>query len=83
MAGIDGIIFEDDSKPIIKYDQVYKPNPLVCPGETYPSFSAMMAACGERLEKASLKADKDDVPFIPYKCDCVLKPEFRTAFTED
>ena len=67
----------DGTEIVIKYDQVYTPNPEVCPGKTFPSFSAMREAVGRELDAAEAYADEHKMPFQPYTVKYVLKPEFE------
>lgn len=71
---------DDMENPVIKYDCIYIPNPLILkhikPHETFTSFEEMMKVCRPWLEQEAKKADDNDTQFTPYKCRYVLKPEF-------
>ncbi|MFA7205020.1 MAG: hypothetical protein WC102_01690 [Saccharofermentanales bacterium] len=67
----------DSTEIVIKYDQVYTPNPEVCPGKTFPSFITMQNTVGDKLEAAEAYAEARKIPFQPYTVKCVLKPEFE------
>ena len=72
----------DGTEIVIKYDQVYTPNPEACPGKTFPSFSAMREAVGDELDAAEAYADAHKMPFQPYTVKYVLKPEFENEKPE-
>jgi hypothetical protein len=72
----------DGTEIVIKYNQVYTPNPEVCTGKTFPSYTAMRAAIGGELDATAAYADAHHIPFIPYKAHCVLKPEYENEKLE-
>ncbi|MDD2299502.1 MAG: hypothetical protein PHN69_04610 [Candidatus Pacebacteria bacterium] len=71
----------DDTEIVIKYDQVYTPNPDVCPGRAFPSFEAMKEAVGKELDAAEEYAEAHKLPFLAYTAKCVIKPEFAHEVT--
>jgi hypothetical protein len=66
----------DDEENVIMYDQVYTPNPEVCPGMHFLSFKDMMDSVGSKLEHAASMAEIRKEKFLPYTAECVIKPEF-------
>jgi len=72
----------DSTEIVIKYDQVYTPNPEVCPGKTFPSFVTMQDTVGDKLDAAEAYAEAHKMPFQPYTVKYVLKPEFENEKPE-
>lgn len=65
-----------DMNPIIKWDKVYVPNPIVCTDKTYPTYEEMDADIGESLEITRNLAFANNIPFIKYKTYHTPKPEY-------
>jgi hypothetical protein len=82
------MIYDDMEHPVIKYDYIYTPNPLISekikPHTTFNDYSEMMRVCGAFLKEEAEKAEDNDTNFTPYTVRDILKPEFRPpGWTEE
>ena len=72
---------DDGTEIVIKYNQVYTPNPEVCPGKSFPTYKIMMEAVGEELNAAAAYAYAHNLPFLPYTVKCVPKLKYLKEIT--